>query len=198
MQRGTSTRAVEHVLSVVALGFALGPMTSVVCCGSAQKPVDTSQEILVAAGSALSDIDCVVAARTQEASEGAINRARRQVELGQCTDGETNSDCVLRHLRTEMSLWYDLTAALEAAHGTLQAWQAANDGWRKSGARPTNWDDTVCVPVGIMTRTIVGLLNDAAVPVPDGWRALVLQVEKLCTLGVVMAEVAGAGQEEQQ
>jgi hypothetical protein len=167
-------------------------------CGSAQKPVDTSQQILIQAGAALSEIDCMVAAGTREASEGAIERARRKVELGQCIDGETNSDCVLRHLRNEMELWYALTAALETAHSTLQAWEAANDGWRQSGSRPPDWEQAVCVPVGIMTRSIVELLDTADVSVPEGWQALVLQAEKLCSLGVAVAEVAGAGGEGQQ
>lgn len=160
-------------------------------CGGAQKPVDTSQQILVEAGSALADIDAVVAARSSKASQDAITVAVANVRLGRCNESESSEDCVVRHLQNEMELWYQLTGALEAAHGTLTAWQAANAGWRQSGERPPDWNARVCVPVGIMTQTIVALLSSVDIPIPDGWQKLILQADKLCSLGVVVAEMAG-------
>lgn len=182
------------------LGFAAlagGPVFTGARCSGSQSPVDTSQMMLIEAGTALADIDQVVADRVRGISEGAIDRAVTMVRSGHCNTGEQETDCVVRHVREYMSLWYQLTAALEAARGTLEAWQAANDGWRNSGNRPQDWESRVCTPVRLMANQIVELLSQVEVVVPEGWAGLVMRAEKLCTLGVAVAEVAGAAQEQE-
>lgn len=198
MKRLDFTTATGVVVPLVALGFALGSMGSVVCCSSVQKPVDTSQQILVEAGQALYHVDHAVAQRTRAVSDESVDRAVAKVRQGQCSPGEAEADCVVRHLHTEMGIWYELTTALEAAHGTLEAWEAANKGWREAGDRPPDWDDTVCVPVGLMVHTIIELLRNSEIDVPEAWMALAGQADRLCLLGVAMSDLVGPRGDDSQ
>lgn len=94
-----------------------------------------------------------------------------------------------------MAIWYRLTSALEAAHGTLETWEQVNDGWRSSGERPPDWNERVCVPVRTMVQTVLDLLGETSVDVPETWRALIEQADELCSLGVAIADVVAPREE---
>jgi len=153
-------------------------------CSGGQSPVDTSQTILAETGASLALIDRTVALGVRSSTDAAVVRAAERVNTGECVQAEEREECVVRFLREEMDLWYQLTAALEAAHGTLEAWELANDGWRTSGERPADWSERVCEPFGAMVTTILELLERVDVDVPETWRALLGRSDMLCSLGV--------------
>jgi hypothetical protein len=157
-------------------------------CPTAQSPVDTSQRILVETGTALSHVSRAVSIGTKAQGDAAMDRAVARVRAGECDEGEDREDCAVRFLREEQAVWYQLTAALEAAHGTLETWEQANDAWRTSGARPPDWSTTVCQPFETMTQTIVELLGRVDIEVPEAWRQIITRSDDLCRLGVDLAQ----------
>jgi hypothetical protein len=173
--------------------FPIGPCVSVLvvltfagCPGTAQ--VDTSQRILLETGEALSHVDRINAALIERQAEGAIARATARVHAGECLESESEGDCVVRFVREELETYYRLTAALEATNGTLRTWEQANDGWRDTGEQPADWNQRICVPVREMVQTIMDLLTELGVDVPDTWAALISRTGDLCTLGVTLAD----------
>ena len=157
-------------------------------CPSVQ-PVDTSQSILIQTGEALADIDRSVASGARSRTDAAVERAARRVQAGECNEGEPPEVCSVRWYREEMELWYNLTTALEGARGTLDAWQQANDAWRQSGERPSNWNEVVCLPVSTMMETVTELLTQVGIDIPEGWRAIIVQSDEVCQLGMAIADM---------
>lgn len=150
-------------------------------------PVDTSQRILVETGQALSHVDALNAGLAERQSDGAIERARGRAQAGECRDSEEIGDCYVRLVRDELEVYYRLTTALEAAHGTLRTWESANGGWRNTGEQPADWNQRICEPVREMVSTILDLLEQLDVEVPQAWRALIERTGDLCSLGVAVA-----------
>jgi hypothetical protein len=168
---------------------AIVPMPS--CSGA--RPVDTSQEILVETGLALSHVDRAVAGGAESVRDRHIDRAVERVERGDCEEHEPPGECVVRLLREEMVVWYRLTESLEAAHGLLETWEEMNDGWRGDGERPGDWNDRICSPLRTLSSTILELLEQVGIDVPELWRGVVGRVDLVCSVGVAVA-TAGRGE----
>jgi len=157
-------------------------------CVSGMSAVDTSQSILAETGAVFSQMEDAATSISRLAGDAAINRAVQRVSDGDCNEGEDNQLCVVRFIREERERWYQLSEVFSAAHGTLRAWQQANDGWRNSGEQPDDWQERVCDPVGTMVDTTLDLLDGVGVDVSDEWRALAQRADDLCAIGVAIID----------
>lgn len=177
---------------IIPIGSTMALLVTISLTGCPkQLPVDTSQRILIETGSALAEVDRQVSRMAERQGDAAIERAVARTEGGECGADEVRGDCVVRLLRDEMAIFYRLMASLEAAHGTLETWEQVNDAWRASDDRPDNWNSLVCEPVGTMVRTILDLLDEAGIEVPEKWSALIGRVDLLCSLGMAVADSLG-------
>lgn len=191
-KKRTRAEMTQIYKKIVPIGSTMSLLVIITLTGCPkQLPVDTSQRILIETGSALAEVDRQVSRAAERQGDEAIERAVARTERGECGADEVRGDCVVRFLREEMAVFYSLTAALEAAHGTLETWEQANDAWRASDDRPDNWNELVCSPVSTMVQTILDLLDEAGLEVPDTWRALIGKADMLCSLGMVVADSIG-------
>jgi len=181
-------------------------------CPNRQKPVDTSQEILIQVGQMTADLDRIVARRMSQAADQAMGEVEEQVEarsvvVDHCIT-DTDDECPeeldgFQLYREKMDNWYRLVSAIETLAGVLHVWEEVNDAWRASGQRPTNWEEVVCRPVGTATETVMNLLTDLDVEIPASVRNILGRTEELCQLGVIVSEMVNpsprfvGGEEEQ-
>jgi flagellin-like protein len=157
-------------------------------CPNRQRPVDTSQTILVEAAAAMADVDRAVAAASTDSEDAAIDAAVARVEAGECAEGEDREDCVVRFLREGRAAWYAAATAIDAARAVLETWEAANDAWRDSGERPDDWGETVCRPFETAVDGVIEGLENVGITVPATWRTLLERADDVCRVGVQIAE----------
>lgn len=167
-------------------------------CPNRQKPVDTSQEILIQVGQMTADLDRIVARRMNQAADQVMEEVEQEVEardavVDRCIT-DSDEECPeeldgFQLYRERMDGWYRLVSSIETLAGVLHVWEEVNDAWRVSGQRPPNWEEVVCRPIGTSVETVMNLLTELDVEIPESVRNILGRTEELCQLGVVISEM---------
>lgn len=185
----------HDILALFALSFC-----SCIFVGCHNRPVDTSQKILIESAKALSSIDTVVARNISKASDESIEYAKREVmtskvALSQCVSS-FGEDCSVEVpdpmtlYRERMETWNRLTVQLEVAAELFKVWDRANVVWRESGKRPVDWQETICEPLEGVMDSIDRLLDILGFEIPELWGPFIDLIPQVCVVTTNAVDVS--------